>query len=523
MLMTPVKVDVSPRGHRVHRSIKGLPGSQGVYQDDRPIMLSPALLICALSFSSVVRGKAPTPPKSDFVGTCKHIAATISNASEIFFPPSPEYTIDNTHVFLSSDAASACSVEPGSAQDISAILRIIGSTRTPFAVKSGGHATNPGFSSTKGVQISMARFRDITVNATANIVELGPALTWDEVYTALEPTGVNVIGGRIPGVGVGGLLLGGGYSFRSSQFGLGVDNILGLEVVLPNGTITTVTSEDEDLWFALRGGMNNFGIVTKFILKSHPQGQIWAGTLIYGPDQLGAFEQAFVKVTQSNDTKAAVACALSYTSGAVAPAIFIFYDAPTPPAGLFDDFLAIPAVSNDVSTRTYADFVLSFGNPAPSLRGYYSGAPLAQFTPAILNAIVNQTVFWGNKLTPLDKNVTVGATLEPFNSGIFSHGSDSAFPPDRSHALFPNVLGFVWSNASLDDTMARGLREYTDAIGAAALAEGQNVSHAAPYINYALFDTPVELLYGENLPRLRAIKKEIDPKNVMGLAGGFKV
>ncbi|KAI0260037.1 FAD dependent oxidoreductase [Gloeopeniophorella convolvens] len=488
-------------------------------------MLSLALLTCALSFSSTVRGQVTTPTRRDIDATCKQIAAAISNASEVFFPPSTEYTADNAHAFSSSSAASACSVEPGSEQDIGAILRIIGSTSTPFAVKSGGHATNPGFSSTTGVQISMARFRDITVNSNAGTVELGPGLTWDEVYTALEPAGVNVIGGRIPGVGVGGVLLGAGYSYISSQFGLGIDNIVAIEVVLPNGTFTTVTSGDEGLWFALRGGMNNFGIVTKFTLKSFPQGQIWGGAIFYSPDQLDAYNEAFFKATQNNDTKAAVVGELIYASGAVSPAVLVFYDAPTPPAGLFDDLLAIPAVSSDVSTRSFADLVLSTNstNPPPSLRGFYSGVSVTQYTPAILNVIANETLFWGNKLTPLDADVSIVAALEPFNSGIFSHGSDSAFPPDRSHALFPGVIDYIWSNASLDNTMAQSLRESTDTVHAAALAEGQNVADAAPYINYALFDTPVALLYGENLPRLQAIKKEIDPEDVMGLAGGFKI
>ena len=77
-------------------------------------------------------------------------------------------------------------------------------------MKSGGHATNPGFSSTPGVQISLSRFNTFKVNTEAQTVELGPSLTWDDVYERLDPYGVSVIGGRIPGVGVGGLTLGGG-------------------------------------------------------------------------------------------------------------------------------------------------------------------------------------------------------------------------------------------------------------------------------------------------------------------------
>jgi len=69
---------------------------------------------------------------------------------------------------------------------------------------------NPNFSSTSGVQIALSRFNETKVNVASGTVEVGAGLTWDQVYVALESTGVNVIGGRIPGVGVAGLTLGGG-------------------------------------------------------------------------------------------------------------------------------------------------------------------------------------------------------------------------------------------------------------------------------------------------------------------------
>jgi hypothetical protein len=130
--------------------------------------------------------------------------------------------------------------------------------------------------------------------------------------------------------------------------------------------------------------------------------------------------------------------------------------------------------------------------------------------------------FWGAHLTALDKNVTLISSLEPFDKGLFSHGSGSAYPPDRSHAVLPSSLTVQWSNASLDETMAYTLRNISDAIHATALADGQNVSNAAVYPNYALFGTPLKDMYGGNLGRLRKIRAAIDPEDVMGLAGGWK-
>jgi|SRR6266436_1766729 len=131
--------------------------------------------------------------------------------------------------------------------------------------------------------------------------------------------------------------------------------------------------------------------------------------------------------------------------------------------------------------------------------------------------------FWGSRLeAQYAKNVTLGVDLEPFDNGLFSHGSGSAYPPDRSHALFPTVFILEWFDASLDGIMASTLRHISDPIRAVALADGQNVSHAAKYENLALFGTPLEDMYGGNVERLRQIKAAIDPKDVMGLAGGWK-
>ncbi len=130
--------------------------------------------------------------------------------------------------------------------------------------------------------------------------------------------------------------------------------------------------------------------------------------------------------------------------------------------------------------------------------------------------------FWGKRLGDQYQNVSVDVTLEPFDKGVFSHGSGSAYPPDRSHAVFPSVITIDWFNSSIDETIASALRQFSGSMRAAALADGQNVSHAAKYVNYALFGTPLKDIYGGNVERLRKIRAAIDPEDVMGLAGGWK-
>ena len=130
--------------------------------------------------------------------------------------------------------------------------------------------------------------------------------------------------------------------------------------------------------------------------------------------------------------------------------------------------------------------------------------------------------FWGARLYALDENVILTSVLEPFDEGIFSHGSGSAYPPDRSHAILPSVLSVQWSDISLDEAMAFALHNITDTVRTAALVDGQNVSHAAVYGNYAIFGTPLEDIYGANVERLRKIRATIDPEDVMSLSGGWK-
>ncbi|KAI0291688.1 hypothetical protein BC826DRAFT_1105825 [Russula brevipes] len=366
----------------------------------------------------------------------------------------------------------------------------------------------------------MSRFNNTKVNCADGTVEIGAGLTWDQVYVALNSTGVNVVGGHVSGVGVAGSTLGGGYSFQINQYGLTIDNIVGYELVLPNGTVMNLTPENHDLWFGLRGGMNNFGIVTKFILTSRPQGEIWGGLLVYAENQLDAIKEALIKFQQKKDTKADLIVTFFYSSGQLSILVFYFYDAPSP-GKIFEDFLAIPSTQGSVSTQSFSDLILSL-KFQPS-RTYFNSVPVTQYLPTLFDVFLNQTKFWGARLSALDPNMTLACDLNPFDSGIFSHGSPSAYPPERSLVTFPSLFAYGWTNASLDQTMALALRESSDTVHAAALAEGQDVSHAAVYVNYALFDTPLEDIYGRNnLERLRKIKAEIDPEDVMGLAGGFK-
>jgi len=111
---------------------------------------------------------------------------------------------------------------------------------------------------------------------------VGPGNRWGPVYKTLESAGKMVLGGRVSEVGVGGFLLGGGIAFTSRQHGWAMDSIRSYEIVLANGTIVNADQQSHpDLYWALRGGGSNFGVVTDFTLETYPRTDVWGGQNIY--------------------------------------------------------------------------------------------------------------------------------------------------------------------------------------------------------------------------------------------------
>lgn len=163
-------------------------------------------------------------------------------------------------------------------------------------IKGGGHAMAPTYSSTTGILISMTRFAKVRYHKDTQLVDIGSGCLWDQVYSALAPTQRNIVGGAsADGVGVAGWLLGAGYSLKSNRRGLGIDNVVAIEIVTPDGETRSVSlGQEKDLFQALRvssslesayryhllqrvsqGGGNNFGIVTKFTVRTFAQNRTY--------------------------------------------------------------------------------------------------------------------------------------------------------------------------------------------------------------------------------------------------------
>src|SRR5262245_53126760 len=141
----------------------------------------------------------------------------------------------------------------------------------------GGYAVCDG-----GLVIDLSRMKAITVDAAARIVRVEAGCNWGDVNDALQPHGLAATGGFVSVTGVSGLTLGGGLGWLVRKYGLALDNLLSAEVVLADGRLVTASaSAERDLFWAIRGGGGNFGVVTNFEFQAHPVGMALAGIVLH--------------------------------------------------------------------------------------------------------------------------------------------------------------------------------------------------------------------------------------------------
>lgn len=242
----------------------------------------------------------------------------------------------------------ACVFVPETAQQVSFAVKTFTETKSRFAVRGGGHMPIIGSNSidSNGILLSLSGLDTLELSEDTKIVSVGPGNRWRDVYGFLEPHSLAAVGGRVGGVGVPGLLLGGGISFHSGQYGFASDNVALYEVVLANGEIVDATRDNEhsDLYWALRGGGNSFAIVTRFDLRTIKSPGVWVGISQYNAADSESYLDAVYNFGQygSMDKKAAIIpTILSLPSfGVTAYAASRFYDSTKEPATAFENFTA---------------------------------------------------------------------------------------------------------------------------------------------------------------------------------------
>lgn len=335
-------------------------------------------------------------------------------------------TSTNSYFFQEARLSPACIVSPSNTNEVALIVKRLNTLRsqTSFpslvAVRGGGHTPFSGAANIDGgVTIDLSRINDVhlaninpypalnvtdpqtepalPVNFSSNssaagtqignsdsfIVSVGGGANWGDVYTKLQPSNVVAVGGRGLTLGVGGLLTGGefakatdeqgrqassqaiigGISFFSPEKGFACDNVVNMEVVLADGSIVNAnTREQPDLFKALKGGSNNFGIVTRFDLHAFSQGDSWGGFISFPlstvAQQLSAFS-SFMRNAKS-DPSASVICAIGFIGAyqMTVASIGLHYTKAISNPAIFQPFTSIqPQLSSTTRIANNLDFV----------------------------------------------------------------------------------------------------------------------------------------------------------------------
>ncbi|KAK7398012.1 hypothetical protein QQX98_012620 [Neonectria punicea] len=431
-----------------------------------------------------------------------------------------------TDAYWSSNQADVnpyCIFKPSRATQVSVLVLLSRLTQCPFAAKSGGHAAFAGASSVEGsITVSFANLKSVALSKDKKIASIEPGNIWGPVFEELTKSDVTVVGGRLYNIGVGGLTTGGGISFFSNLYGWACDNVDSYEVVLANGLIVKASaSQYSDLYWALRGGGNNFGLVVSFNLKTIPLagGKMWGGSRMYTQDTFPEVTDALVNIINNSpqDPKAGLYVVWAYSGGTKLAIPALYYSQPDAGnATIWEDFNAISSISDTTQNRVLAEWGKETMNDSPpGLReiyyvvttkvdhdilafardAFYSSVPSVADIPGIIPNLVVQ-------------GITVPQLQQMENSGGNALGLDAADGP-----FFILQLCAMWDNKSDDATVYRWMSDILEKVTAEAKARGVNNDYV--YMNYASQFQDVVATYGaSNKAKLKTVAKKYDPQQV---------
>ncbi len=402
---------------------------------------------------------------------------------------------------------------PVDAADVIACVNYAREEGLLLSVRGGGHGV-PGFATNDdGLVIDLSHLKGTRVDPAGRTVVAQGGCTWGDVDHATHPFGLAAPGGIVSTTGIGGLTLGGGIGHLTRPCGLSCDNLLSADVVLADGNFVTASpTEHADLFWALRGGGGNFGVVTSFTFRLHDVGTVFGGPLLWTLDTArDVLEFARTFVTEAPDDLNVV---------------LIFLQ--VPPAPLFPSALhgrhALAAVVCYAGPAENAEATVkplrTFGPPAfdglgrlpfPALQSAFD--PLAphglhnywkaDFVPDLTDAVIDAHLTHA----PGVPNPLSGTHIFPTTGAAGRVGTDETAWAWRG-ARFTHVVFVLEPDPARMPGEIEWVRAYWTALHAH--------SAGGAYVNFLMDEGQdrVAASYGANYPRLKAIKRQYDPQNL---------
>ncbi|KOC17595.1 oxidoreductase FAD-binding protein [Aspergillus flavus AF70] len=466
------------------------------------------------------------------VATCC-LALIGALGKKVSFPNSQPYN-DSINTYFSqqnSNLHPLCIVSPTTAQDVSTAIKIINSTpETPnFAIRSGGHAPFTGASNiANGITLDLRGLNSIKVSPDRTTASIGVGATWGDVYPHLDQLGLSVAGGRAGQVGVGGLTTGGGISYFSPRYGWTCDTVTNFEVVLANGTIVNANEhENPELLIALRGGSNNFGVVTRVDLKTFEQGPIWGGTVYHSVDTYQEQLEAFAGVNSAEryDEYASLITSFGYSAQGKAVVNSIVYTKAEENPVVYRPFMAIPKLYSTVRIAGLHEIAMEQGSFSKVDKRQLTVVTTHGSTLPMLTAVYQH---WDSSLKSVEgiRGMVWAISLEPLPPAIYARNAsrNALGLADASGSLVVTLLSATWDDESDDEEVEKAARELFDNIDNDARKLG--VHEPFVYLNYAApWQDPISSYKSKNVELLKRVSQDVDPKRVFqtNVPGGFKL
>ncbi|RAK96785.1 FAD-binding oxidoreductase, partial [Aspergillus ibericus CBS 121593] len=465
-----------------------------------------------------------------------------SLSDEVFAPSTDVYKYEAQDFWSNTEIMSpGCVFRPQSAAQLGEGVKALVDANAQFAVRGGGHMGIRGSNNIdNGVLIVMSNLTTLVLSEDESIVSVGPGYRWADVYSYLESYGLAAAGGRLGPVGVPGLLLAGGVNFYGNQVGFGCDTVVNYEVVLANGTVVEANrNSHSDLFWALKGGSSNFGLVTRFDMETIESTKVWAGTYTVAGEYVEQFLKAAATYAANiSDAKTHIVPAVVPEGNTTVGSVILFYDSATESyPEIFKPFTDIPAISSTLGFKTLSEFATETGAlVTPHINDIFvAGTIKATDYTSLYNgiALINNTFF--NQLPKLTAQIpSANISLIELDWQPIGHswltasesrgGNALGLDSNQIYLCYAEVV--EWIGEAYDDIVDAWLQETTEMINNATKKAG--LFDAFNYMGDAAGWQDIFGGYGEkNLERLRTVAKEYDPNGVLQkdglMKGGFKV
>ncbi len=431
-----------------------------------------------------------------------------------------------------SNLQPSCIITPSVPHEAASAVQVLVSNpaceHVEFAIKGRTHAPAGGFANNNGgVTIDMTGMSTVTVNDDHSLASVGAGASWLDVYAYLDPLGKSVAGGRNGAVGVGGLTLGGGISYFSPQVGFTCDTLVNMELVLASGELVNANSTSHpNLFRALKGGTNNFGLVTRFDFTTVPISKILAGGLVNDISHRSAVFSAFAGIAGAKhyDVHASIVVGLLFnsTSNTWVLSSTPIYTLPELRPKVYEPLFAVPNISDTLEIAALHVFANESATP-PLNWQFWTGTygVSANLLDKMFDAInttlysfdIPEGILWDIAFEPLPTVFTAPGALK---------NSLGTSPSDGNSVVM--LLSALWPDSASNGKVHKRAAEVVSAVN--EVAKEMGLEKEFVYANYADWSQQPFESYGEESVRfLKKTARKYDEHGVIQrkVPGGFKL